>query len=289
MLRASMRACTMKRKWNKKGQLGKNPHTTLNKRILSVLVSVFSLTLSLESLLPSVSREMASVCSSCTSRGGRGALSLSLLLMMMVMVMMTMQNRSPMLNVVFEDGGESAADVKQQSSTRKRKRAVDDANILPMPESNDPLASKRGEGAVKLKNDNNDIRNTSEKHWMEEIFRARDRAGLVGPKACKDVHFGTIERGKTRGNHRHRGKAETFAVFGNANGIVRVERETGGGYTDYSFSRGERVLVSSPRGLGHAVTNSDEKDGVMVIVACSDEAHDDDGDGMNDYQIWDDL
>jgi hypothetical protein len=79
-------------------------------------------------------------------------------------------------------------------------------------------------------------------------------------------------------------------VFGNANGIVRVERETGGGYTDYSFSRGERVLVSSPRGLGHAVTNSDEKkDGVMVIVACSDEAHDDDGDGMNDYQIWDDL
>ena len=229
---------------------------------------------------------------------------------MMVMVMMTMQNRSPMLNVVFEDGGESAADVKQQSSTRKRKRAVDDVNILPMPESNDPLASKRGEGAVKLKNDNNDIRNTSEKHWMEEIFRARDRAGLVGPKACKDVHFGTIERGKTRGNHRHRGKAETFAVFGNANvsafprcrwkaetfavfgnanGIVRVERETGGGYTDYSFSRGERVLVSSPRGLGHAVTNSDEKDGVMVIVACSDEAHDDDGDGMNDYQIWDDL
>ena len=49
------------------------------------------------------------------------------------------------------------------------------------------------------------------------------------------------------------------------------------------------MLVSSPRGLGHAVTNSDEKDGVMVIVACSDEAHDDDGDGMNDYQIWDDL
>ena len=254
-------------------------------------MSVFSLTLSLESLLLSVSREMSSVCSSYTSRGGRGALSLSLLLMMMVMVMMMMmmQNRLPILNVVFEDGGESAADVKQQSSIRKRKRAVDDVNILPMPESNDPLASKRGEGAVKLKNDNNDIRNKSEKHWMEEIFRARDRAGLVGPKACKDVHFGTIERGKTRGNHRHRGKAETFAVFGNANGIVRVERETGGGYTDYSFSRGERVLVSSPRGLGHAVTNSDEKDGVMVIVACSDEAHDDDGDGMNDYQIWDDL
>ena len=208
---------------------------------------------------------MSSVCPSCTSRGGRGALSLSLLLMMMMVMMMMKQNRFPILNV------------------------VDDVNILPMPESNDPLASKRGEGAVKLKNDNNDIRNTSEKHWMEEIFRARDRAGLVGPKACKDVHFGTIERGKTRGNHRHRGKAETFAVFGNANGIVRIERETGGGYTDYSFSRGERVLVSSPRGLGHAVTNSDEKDGVMVIVACSDEAHDDDGDGMNDYQIWDDL
>ena len=167
-------------------------------------MSVFSLTLSLESLSPSVSREMFSVCSSCTSRGGRGALSLSLLLMMMVMVMMTMQNRSPILNVVFEDGGESAADVKQQSSTRKRKRAVDDVNILSMPESNDPLASKRGEGAVKLKNDNNDIRNTSEKHWMEEIFRARDRAGLVGPKACKDVHFGTIERGKTRGRRRER-------------------------------------------------------------------------------------
>ena len=175
MLRASMRAFTVKRKWNKK-QFGKNPHTTLNKRILSVLVSVFSLTLSLQSLLPSVSREMSSACSSCASRGGRGALSLSLLLMMMVMVMMMMQNRgSPILNVVFEDGGESAADVKQQSSTRKRKRAVDDVNILPMPESNDPLASKRGEGAVKLKNDNNDIRNTSEKHWMEEIFRARDR------------------------------------------------------------------------------------------------------------------
>ena len=155
-------------------------------------MSVFSLTLSLLSLSPSVSREMSSVCSSCTSRGGRGALSLSLLLMMMVTVMMTMRNRSPILNVVFEDGGESAADVKQQSSTRKRKRAVDDVNILPMPESNDPLASKRGEGAVKLKNDNNDIRNTSEKHWMEEIFRARDRAGLVGPKACKDVHFGTM-------------------------------------------------------------------------------------------------
>ena len=232
---------------------------------------------------------MSSVYSSFTSRGGRGALSLSLLLMMMMVMMMLKQNRFPILNVVYDDGGESAADVKLQSSIRKRKRAVDDVNILPMPESNDPLASKRGEGAVKLKNDNNDIRNKSEKHWMEEIFRARDRAGLVGPKACKDVHFGTIERGKTRGNHRHRGKAETFAVFGNANGIVRVERETGGGYTDYSFSRGERVLVSSPRGLGHAVTNSDEKDGVMVIVACSDEAHDDDGDGMNDYQIWDDL
>ena len=155
-------------------------------------MSVFSLTLSLESLLLSVSREMSSVCSSHTSRGGRGALSLSLLLMMMVMVMMMMQNRLPILNVVFEDGGESAADVKQQSSIRKRKRAVDDVNILPMPESNDPLASKRGEGAVKLKNDNNDIRNKSEKHWMEEIFRARDRAGLVGPKACKDVHFGTM-------------------------------------------------------------------------------------------------
>ena len=288
MLRASMRACTVKRKWNKKGQSGKNPHNTKQTYLIRFSVRFFSHSFT-RIALPSVSREMASVCSSCTSRGGRGALSLSLLLMMMVMVMMTMQNRSPMLNVVFEDGGESAADVKQQSSTRKRKRAVDDVNILPMPESNDPLASKRGEGAVKLKNDNNDIRNTSEKHWMEEIFRARDRAGLVGPKACKDVHFGTIERGKTRGNHRHRGKAETFAVFGNANGIVRVERETGGGYTDYSFSRGERVLVSSPRGLGHAVTNSDEKDGVMVIVACSDEAHDDDGDGMNDYQIWDDL
>ena len=130
--------------------------------------------------------------------------------MMMVMMMM-MQNRFPILNVVYDDGG----DVKLQSSIRKRKRAVDDVNILPMPESNDPLTSKRGEGAVKLKNDNNDIRNKSEKHWMEEIFRARDRAGLVGPKACKDVHFGTIERGKTRGNHRHRGKAETFAVFGN--------------------------------------------------------------------------
>ena len=48
----------------------------------------------------------------------------------------------PILNVVFEDGGESAADVKQQSSIRKRKRAVDDVDILPMPESNDPLASK---------------------------------------------------------------------------------------------------------------------------------------------------
>ena len=234
---------------------------------------------------------MSSAYSSFTSRGGRGALSLSLLLMtmvMMMMMMMMMQNRFPILNV-DDGGGESAADVKLQSSIRKRKRAVDDVNILPMPESNDPLASKRGEGAVKLKNDNNDVRNKSEKHWMEEIFRARDRAGLVGPKACKDVHFGTIERGKTRGNHRHRGKAETFAVFGNANGIVRVERETGGRYTDYSFSRGERVLVSSPRGLGHAVTNSDDEDGVMVIVACSDEAHDDDGDGMNDYQIWDDL
>ena len=168
-------------------------------------MSVFSLSLSLESLLLRVSREMSSVCPSYTSRGGRGALSLSLLLMMMMVMMMMKQNRFPILNV------------------------VDDVNILPMPESNDPLTSKRGEGAVKLKNDNNDIRNTSEKHWMEEIFRARDRAGLVGPKACKDVHFGTIERGKTRGNHRHRGKAETFAVFGNANGIVRVERETGGG------------------------------------------------------------
>ena len=287
MIRASMRACTMKRNGINKAVREKiRAHNTkLTARILSVLVPVFSFTLSLKSLLLRVSRKMSSACSSFTSRGGRGALSLSLLLMMMMVMMMMMQNRFPILNVVYDDGG----DVKLQSSIRKRKRAVDDVNILPMPESNDPLASKRGEGAVKLKNDNNDIRNKSEKHWMEEIFRARDRAGLVGPKACKDVHFGTIERGKTRGNHRHRGKAETFAVFGNANGIVRVERETGGGYTDYSFSRGERVLVSSPRGLGHAVTNSDEKDGVMVIVACSDEAHDDDGDGMNDYQIWDDL
>ena len=210
--------------------------------------------------------------------------------MMMMMMFMVMQNRFPIQNVVYDDGGDNRAEfMKQQSSIRQRKRAVDDVPILPMPESKDPLKSSRGEGAVKLKNDSNDTRNKSEKHWMEELFRARDRAGLVGPKACKDVHFGTIERGKTRGNHRHRGKAETFAVFGNANGIVRVERETGGSYTDYSFSRGERVLVSSPRGLGHAVTNSDEKDGVMVIVACSDEAHDDDGDGLNDYQIWDDL
>ena len=131
---------------------------------------------------------MSSACSSFTSRGGRGALSLSLLLMMMMVMMMMMQNRFPILNVVYDDGG----DVKLQSSIRKRKRAVDDVNILPMPESNDPLTSKRGEGAVKLKNDNNDIRNKSEKHWMEEIFRARDRAGLVGPKACKDVHFGTM-------------------------------------------------------------------------------------------------
>ena len=59
---------------------------------------------------------MSSVYSSFTSRGGRGALSLSILLMMM-MVMMMMQNRFPILNV------------------------VDDVNILPMPESNDPLAS----------------------------------------------------------------------------------------------------------------------------------------------------
>ena len=113
----------------------------------------------------------------------------------MIVMMMMMQNRFPILNVVYDDGGDSAADVKQQSSIR-RKRAVDDGKILPMPEFNDPLASKRGEGAVKLKNDSNDIRNKSEKHWMEEIFRARDRAGLVGPKACKDVHFGTIERGE---------------------------------------------------------------------------------------------
>ena len=101
---------------------------------------------------------MSSAYSSFTSRGGRGALSLSLLLMtmvMMMMMMMMMQNRFPILNVVydFDGGGESAADVKQQSSIRKSKRAVDDVNILPMPESNDPLASKRGEGAVKLKND----------------------------------------------------------------------------------------------------------------------------------------
>jgi len=109
----------------------------------------------------------------------------------MIVMMMMMQNRFPILNVVYDDGGDSAADVKQQSSIR-RKRAVDDGKILPMPEFNDPLASKRGEGAVKLKNDSNDIRNKSEKHWMEEIFRARDRAGLVGPKACKDVHFGTM-------------------------------------------------------------------------------------------------
>ena len=77
-------------------------------------------------------------------------------------------------------------------------------------------------------------------------------------------------------------------MFGNANGIVRVERGNRGGYTVIVFEKRAGARVS-PRGLGHAVTNSDDEDGVMVIVACSDEAHDDDGDGMNDYQIWDDL
>jgi dTDP-4-dehydrorhamnose 3,5-epimerase-like enzyme len=114
---------------------------------------------------------------------------------------------------------------------------------------------------------------------------------LVGPEQCRDVHFGAVAAGKTRGNHRHRGKMETFAVFGNANGIVRVERELGGAYTDYSFRRNEKVIVSSPKGLGHAITNVEEDESrVVVIVACSDRAHEDDDDaGQNDYQIWDDL
>ena len=160
-----------------------------------------------------------------------------------------------------------------------------------IPEAVDPLSSARGEGAVKIPNSDDDLRNASEKHWMEELFRARRKAGLVGPAECKDVHFGAVAAGKTRGNHRHRGKMETFAVFGNANGIVRVERELGGAYTDYSFRRNEKVIVSSPKGLGHAITNVEEDESrVVVIVACSDRAHEDDDDaGQNDYQIWDDL
>jgi dTDP-4-dehydrorhamnose 3,5-epimerase-like enzyme len=160
-----------------------------------------------------------------------------------------------------------------------------------IPEAVDPLSSARGEGAVKIPNSDDDLRNASEKHWMEELFRARRKAGLVGPEQCRDVHFGAVAAGKTRGNHRHRGKMETFAVFGNANGIVRVERELGGAYTDYSFRRGEKVIVSSPKGLGHAITNVEEDESrVVVIVACSDRAHEDDDDaGQNDYQIWDDL
>ena len=41
MLRASMRACTMKRKWNKK-QFGKNPHTTLKTYLIRFSVRFFS-------------------------------------------------------------------------------------------------------------------------------------------------------------------------------------------------------------------------------------------------------
>jgi len=159
-----------------------------------------------------------------------------------------------------------------------------------IPEAIDPLSSARGEGAVKIPSSDDDLRNASEKHWMEEMFRARRKAGLVGPERCRDVHFGAVAAGKTRGNHRHRGKMETFAVFGNANGIVRVERELGGAYTDYSFRRNEKVIVSSPKGLGHAITNVEEDESrVVVIVACSDQAHEDEDAGQNDYQIWDDL
>ena len=42
MLRASMRACTMKRKWNKKGQSGKNPHNTKQTYLIRFSVRFFS-------------------------------------------------------------------------------------------------------------------------------------------------------------------------------------------------------------------------------------------------------
>jgi dTDP-4-dehydrorhamnose 3,5-epimerase-like enzyme len=195
-----------------------------------------------------------------------------------------------------ESSGESNAFVTAfQSDDDENDDGVDGAPPRSMaskriPEAIDPLSSARGEGAVKIPSSDDDLRNASEKHWMEEMFRARRKAGLVGPERCRDVHFGAVAAGKTRGNHRHRGKMETFAVFGNANGIVRVERELGGAYTDYSFRRNEKVIVSSPKGLGHAITNVEEDESrVVVIVACSDQAHEDEDAGQNDYQIWDDL
>ena len=61
-----------------------------------------------------------------------------------------------------------------------------------MPESNDP-SHRSEEGAVKLKNDNDIRKNLKSTGWRRFFERG---AGGGWTKACKDVHFRTIERGK---------------------------------------------------------------------------------------------
>jgi hypothetical protein len=159
------------------------------------------------------------------------------------------------------------------------------SRILKIPIGRDGLMSNLGEGAIKMPNDNGDKRNLNDLHWMAEMFKSAAAAGLTSaPKICRDVHFGTIERHKMRGNHRHHDKAEIFVAW-NAKGVVRVERP-GGEYTDYEFEEDDRVLISSPAKLGHAIKNTGNGES-MIIVACSDAEHT--NEQTNDYNIWADF
>uniref|UniRef100_A0A7S0ST88 Cupin type-1 domain-containing protein n=1 Tax=Mantoniella antarctica TaxID=81844 RepID=A0A7S0ST88_9CHLO len=154
-----------------------------------------------------------------------------------------------------------------------------------VPDTVDKL-SQVGEGVITLAG-MADVRSGGDGHWMESLFHAQDAAGLVGAAAehgCRDMHVGTVGAGRSRGNHRHHNKNETIILWGAA-GIVRVERP-GGVISDFRVRPGDRVLVASPSGLGHAI-KADRGGGDMMLIACADAAWDP-SHPATDYQVWND-
>jgi len=68
-------------------------------------------------------------------------------------------------------------------------------------------------------------------------------------------------------DHRHHNKNETLVLWGAA-GVVRVERP-GGVINDYRMGVGDRVLIASPSGLGHAIKAAKGGADMNIVVGTS--------------------
>eukprot|EP00243_Klebsormidium_subtile_P001444 TRINITY_DN12488_c0_g1_i2.p1 TRINITY_DN12488_c0_g1~~TRINITY_DN12488_c0_g1_i2.p1 ORF type:complete len:241 (-),score=1.84 TRINITY_DN12488_c0_g1_i2:390-1028(-) len=128
---------------------------------------------------------------------------------------------------------------------------------------------------------------TDDRGWMVDPREAARQAGLQGAAVCEDVHLGIILPGKTRGNHRHHTKNETFILWG-ARTKWRVENpESEHGYVEVVLERDDVVVTVGRASIAHAVINIDTQL-FTNLVSCTDGLFDPKHPDT-DYKVWKDL